>query len=84
MRSLQSMFIAASTEGFIFEIGNEGEIDYTGKNPRDAFQACRYEDEVIVTLIKDGFIADQAVITPGTEDYMVDCTCDGFFEKWSK
>jgi hypothetical protein len=83
MRSLQSMFIAASVQGFIFEVGSDGEIDYTGKNPRDAFQACRYLDQAFITLTKDGMIVDQAVIIPGQDDYMADCSCNGFFDKWS-
>lgn len=80
MRSLQSMFIAASVEGFIFDV-DDGE--YIGKNPRDAFQACRYLEEVSVRLIKDGIIIEWALILPAEDDYMADCSCNGFFDKWS-
>ena len=83
MRSLQSMFIAASVQGFTFEVGSDGEIDYTGKNPRDAFQACRYLEEVTVRLIKDSVIVEWAFILPTEDDYMADCSCNGFFDKWS-
>ena len=47
MRSLQSMFIAASVEGFTFDV-DDGE--YVGKNPRDAFQVARDAEEVVVTV----------------------------------
>jgi hypothetical protein len=80
MRSLQSMFIAASVEGFTFDV-DDGE--YVGKNPRDAFQVARHVEEVVVTLIKDGKIVDRAFILPFEDDYMADCFCDGFFDKWS-
>jgi hypothetical protein len=84
MRSLQSMFIIASTQGFTFEVSSEGEVDYTGKNPRDAFQAARELDEVTVNLRNDeGEQVDWAFIIPGQDDYMVDCNCNGFFDKWS-
>jgi hypothetical protein len=80
MRSLQSMFIAASVESFTFDV-DDGE--YVGKNPRDAFQACRYLEEVSVRLIKDGVILEWALILPSEDDYMADCSCNGFFDKWS-
>lgn len=80
MRSLQSMFIAASVEGFTFEV-DDGE--YIGNNPRDAFQAARDLKEVSVRLIKDGNIVEWALILPCEQDYMADCSCDGFFDKWS-
>lgn len=80
MRSLQSMFIAASVEGFTFDV-DDGE--YVGKNPRDAFQACRYLEEVSVRLIKDGVIVEWALILSTEDDYMADCSCNGFFDKWS-
>ena len=83
MRSLQSMLIAASTLKHFFKVVSEGEVLYMGKNPRDAFQACRYLEEVTVRLIKDSVIVEWAFILPTEDDYMADCSCNGFFDKWS-
>jgi hypothetical protein len=84
MRSLQSMFIAASTLGHTIQIICGGEIDYSGKNPRDAFQAVRGVEEANVYLINEqGIVIDEAHILPYEDDYMADCSCNGFFDKWS-
>ena len=84
MRSLQSMLIAASTLGHTFHVVSEGDTLYKGKNPRDAYQIIRELDEVMLQLVSDaGFCVEVAFLTPGEDDYIADCTCDKFFDKWS-
>lgn len=84
MRSLQSMLIAASTLGHTFHVVSEGDRLYTGKNPRDAYQVIRELDEVTLRLVSgEGICLETAFLTPGEDDYICDCSCDGFFDKWS-
>jgi hypothetical protein len=85
MRSLQSMLIAASTLGHTFHVVSEGERLYTGKNPRDAYQIIRDMEEVTLRLVSnEGIRLESAFLTPGETDcYICDCSCDGFFDKWS-
>jgi len=79
------MLIAASTLGHTFHVVSEGDSLYTGKNPRDAYQVIRELEEVTVQLIDDakGLCIDWAFILPYEDDYMADCDCNGFFDKWS-
>ena len=83
MRSLQSMLIAASTLGHFFKVVSEGDVLYMGKNPRDAFQIIRDMDEVMLQLVNDGMsTVEVAFLTPGEDEYICDCTCNGFFDNW--
>ena len=84
MRSLQSMLIAASTLEHFFKVVSEGDVLYMGKNPRDAFQEMRGLEEVTLSLVSDGMSTiESAFILPLEDDYMADCSCNGFFDKWS-
>ena len=83
-RSLQSMLIQASRLGNTFEAMAGGQILYKGKNPRDVFQVVRELERVSVIMLNDaGVTVDWAFLTPGDEEYICDCSVDGFFDSWA-
>lgn len=83
MRSLQSMLIKASTFGHRFLVVSEDDTIYVGKNPRDAFQIVRDMDEVTIQLLDEtGKPIDWVFLTPGEDEYICACQCDGFFDNW--